>query len=259
MNQDIRSLLWRAGAAELLARLGAAGARDVGLAEAEIQAGGVAVRGGEVGARPGRRVRPGRAGRAPQPDHGQPDRRQHLRNQPQLVAAYQMVKAARPRARIATPRRRCAWWCRPSPAPTRWWTAPASTCCPATWCSLRPGAGTAMPTRATKRATDRLPRRAVRAAFGGDVLRAQPGGFEKVTRNGPPHRTWRAKPWGRARQGRGDRQGALPTIGLHLLRLPSGTRRQLPKTTVNNLYSVIMARRASRSTAAWRKISRSAT
>ncbi len=31
----------------------------------------------------------------------------------------------------------------------------------------------------------------------------------------------------------------MPTIGLHLLRLPSGTRREVPKTTVNNLYSVI--------------------
>ena len=30
-----------------------------------------------------------------------------------------------------------------------------------------------------------------------------------------------------------------PTIGLHLWRLPSGTRRAVPKTTVNNLYSVI--------------------
>ena len=34
-------------------------------------------------------------------------------------------------------------------------------------------------------------------------------------------------------------KGALPTIGLHLLRLPSGERRDVAKTTVNHLYSVI--------------------
>src|SRR5205807_2383122 len=34
-------------------------------------------------------------------------------------------------------------------------------------------------------------------------------------------------------------KGALPTIGLHLLRLPSGARREVAKTTVNHLYSVI--------------------
>jgi len=69
-----------------------------------------------------------------------------------------------------------------------------------------------------------------------------PAGFEKVTRNGPsPHRIP-----ARAALGPGNdakdveiAKGALPTIGLHLMRLPSGTRRELPKTTVNNLYSVI--------------------
>jgi gentisate 1,2-dioxygenase len=72
-----------------------------------------------------------------------------------------------------------------------------------------------------------------------------PAGFEKVSRNGPsPHRIP-----ARAALGPGNdakdveiAKGALPTIGLHLLRLPSGTRRELPKTTVNNLYSVISGR-----------------
>jgi gentisate 1,2-dioxygenase len=32
---------------------------------------------------------------------------------------------------------------------------------------------------------------------------------------------------------------ALPTIGLHLMRLPAGTHREVAKTTVNHLYSVI--------------------
>ena len=34
-------------------------------------------------------------------------------------------------------------------------------------------------------------------------------------------------------------KGVLPTIGLHLIRLPAGTRRDVAKTTVNHLYSVI--------------------
>ena len=35
---------------------------------------------------------------------------------------------------------------------------------------------------------------------------------------------------------------ALPTIGLHLMRLPAGARHETPKTTVNHLYSVIEGR-----------------
>ena len=34
-------------------------------------------------------------------------------------------------------------------------------------------------------------------------------------------------------------KGVLPTIGLRLLRLPAGTRRDVAKTTVNHLYSVV--------------------
>jgi gentisate 1,2-dioxygenase len=34
-------------------------------------------------------------------------------------------------------------------------------------------------------------------------------------------------------------KGMLPTIGLSLLRLPAGSRRDVAKTTVNHLYSVI--------------------
>src|SRR5216684_1834038 len=69
-----------------------------------------------------------------------------------------------------------------------------------------------------------------------------PAGFEKIIRNGPsPFRIP-----ARAALGPGNdakeveiAKGVLPTIGLHLWRLPSGTRRELPKSTVNNLYSVI--------------------
>ena len=36
----------------------------------------------------------------------------------------------------------------------------------------------------------------------------------------------------------------MPTIGLHLLRLPAGSRRDAARTTVNNLYSVVEGRAA---------------
>ena len=77
-------LLFRARPAELFARLGAARAVDVAAAEAEIQAGGVAVRRRQARARPVRRLRAGRADRAAQPDHGQSDRGQHLRHHPHI-------------------------------------------------------------------------------------------------------------------------------------------------------------------------------
>ena len=52
----------------------------------------------------------------------------------------------------------------------------------------------------------------------------------------------------------------LPTIGLHLIRLPAGARHETPKTTVNNLYSVISG--SARIDGRWRherRRSRSAT
>jgi gentisate 1,2-dioxygenase len=69
-----------------------------------------------------------------------------------------------------------------------------------------------------------------------------PAGFEKVTKNAPSH--YRIP----AREALGPGNGAktveiakdvLPTIGLHLMRLPSGAHHEVAKTTVNNLYSVI--------------------
>jgi gentisate 1,2-dioxygenase len=69
-----------------------------------------------------------------------------------------------------------------------------------------------------------------------------PAGFEQVTRNAPSAFRIPA----REALGPGNdakvveiAKGMLPTIGLHLLRLPSGTHRDVPKTTVNHLYSVI--------------------
>ncbi len=100
MNQDIRAPYYaRPGAAEPLARLGAAGAVDVGVAAAEVQAGGVAVRGREEGARPGRQLGAGGADRAAQPDHGQSDRGQHLRHQPQHRRRLSMREGPARRAR----------------------------------------------------------------------------------------------------------------------------------------------------------------
>src|SRR2546428_3003673 len=69
-----------------------------------------------------------------------------------------------------------------------------------------------------------------------------PAGFEKVTRTGPsPLRIPVRDALGTGNDAKDVEiaKGVLPTIGLHLWRLPSGTRRELPKTTANNLYSVI--------------------
>ena len=69
-----------------------------------------------------------------------------------------------------------------------------------------------------------------------------PAGFEQVTRNAPSA----LRIPSREALGPGNdakvveiAKDMLPTIGLHLLRLPSGAHRDVPKTTVNHLYSVI--------------------
>ena len=69
-----------------------------------------------------------------------------------------------------------------------------------------------------------------------------PAGFEKVTKNAPSH--YRIP--SREALGPGNdfkiveiAKDVMPTIGLHLIRLPSGKRHDIAKTTVNNLYSVI--------------------
>ena len=71
---------------------------------------------------------------------------------------------------------------------------------------------------------------------------ANPAGFEEVTRAAP--KGYRIP----ARDALGPGTDAkaveiakdvLPTIGLHLMRLPSGAKHEQRKTTVNHLYSVI--------------------
>jgi gentisate 1,2-dioxygenase len=69
-----------------------------------------------------------------------------------------------------------------------------------------------------------------------------PAGFETITGNGPsPHRI----PAGAALGSGTDAKvaeiaaGVMPTIGLYLLRLPGGMRRDVAKTTINHLYAVI--------------------
>jgi gentisate 1,2-dioxygenase len=69
-----------------------------------------------------------------------------------------------------------------------------------------------------------------------------PAGFETVTSTGPsPHRIPSRDALGSGTDAKTVEiaKGALPTIGLHLMRLPAGTRRDVAKTTVNHLYSVI--------------------
>ncbi len=71
---------------------------------------------------------------------------------------------------------------------------------------------------------------------------SHPAGFETITGSGPsPHRILSREALGSG----GDPKvveianGVLPTIGLSLMRLPSGTLRKVAKTTINHLYSSI--------------------
>jgi gentisate 1,2-dioxygenase len=77
-----------------------------------------------------------------------------------------------------------------------------------------------------------------------------PAGFETITSNGPsPHRIPARDALGSGTDAKTVEiaQGVLPTIGLHLMRLPSGTRHEVAKTTVNHLYSVISGKARVRS------------
>lgn len=74
---------------------------------------------------------------------------------------------------------------------------------------------------------------------------ANPEGFEEVTREAPP--SYRIPARDALGSGTDTKiveiaKDALPTIGLHLMRLPAGARHDTRKTTVNNLYSVIEGR-----------------
>lgn len=69
-----------------------------------------------------------------------------------------------------------------------------------------------------------------------------PAGFEKITGNGPsPYRIPAREALGAGGDAKAVEiaKGVMPTIGLHLLRLPLGTRRQVAKTTINHLYAVV--------------------
>jgi gentisate 1,2-dioxygenase len=69
-----------------------------------------------------------------------------------------------------------------------------------------------------------------------------PKGFETITSTGPsPHRIPAREALGPGNDEKTVEiaKNTLPTIGLSLLRLASGMRREVPKTTVNHLYSVI--------------------
>jgi gentisate 1,2-dioxygenase len=69
-----------------------------------------------------------------------------------------------------------------------------------------------------------------------------PAGFEKITSNGPSsYRIPAREALGSGSDAKAVEigKGAMPTIGLHLMRLPSGTRREVAKTTINHLYALI--------------------
>jgi gentisate 1,2-dioxygenase len=69
-----------------------------------------------------------------------------------------------------------------------------------------------------------------------------PAGFETIISKGPsPYRIPAREALGTGTDAKVVEiaRGMLPTIGLSLLRLPGGSRRDVAKTTVNHLYSVI--------------------
>ena len=71
---------------------------------------------------------------------------------------------------------------------------------------------------------------------------AHPAGFEQITQNGPsPYRIPAREALGPGTDAKSVEiaKDVMPTIGLHLIGLPSGARHDVAKTTVNNLYSII--------------------
>ncbi len=67
------------------------------------------------------------------------------------------------------------------------------------------------------------------------------GGIEPVTSRGPtPMRIPAAEALGPGRDAKivEIAKDVMPTIGLHLIRLPKGGRHESPKNTVNNIYAV---------------------
>ena len=234
MNQDIRAPYYgERGRLSFSPGWAQAGARDVAGAATEIQAGGLALCGGQGGARPSRRIRAGRTGGAAQPDHGQPDRGQHLRHQPQhsspptvrwesgregaphrhTAAALRLVVEAKPGTYTVVDGARVDM-------------VPGDVVLTPSWAWH----GHANESDATSYWIDFLDVPFVQhseAMF----FEPNPDGFflRTITRNGPsPHRipARDALAVGDRREDRRDRQGVLPTIGLHLMRLPSGTRRR---------------------------------
>ena len=252
MNQDIRALLRRPGAAELLAGLGAAESAMWASPKPKFKP--AVWRFAEAKRRsPARRVRPGRAGRAPQPDHGQPDRGQHLRHQSQhrrrlpdgeggrrarshrhTAAALRLVVQAKPGTYTVVDGARVDM-------------LPGDVVLTPSWCWH----GHANESDETSYWIDFLDVPFVQhseAMF----FEPTPGRLRDDHQHRPAATDPRARSaWGRQRrQGRGDRQGALPTIGLHLCGCRAA-RAGLPKTTVNHLYSVIPGKARVESTAAW--------
>ena len=178
---------------------------------AEIQAGGVALRRCQGRARRGRRIRPGRAGRAAQPDHGQSDRGQPLRHQPQHRLRLPDGEGGREGA-LASPHPGC---------PAARGRGQARHLYGGRRRARRHAAGRrgadavvvlARPRQRERsdQLLDRLPRRAVRAAHRSDVLRAQSGGLRTGHQEcavALSHSGARGAGAGQRREDRRDRQG----------------------------------------------------
>jgi gentisate 1,2-dioxygenase len=71
------------------------------------------------------------------------------------------------------------------------------------------------------------------------------GGLEPIKQSGPtPFRIPSAEALGSGRDAKLTEiaKGIMPTIALHLMRQPAGTRVDVPKTTTNSIYAVISGR-----------------
>ena len=267
-SQHIRASITRTRPAELFAGLGAAGAVDVGRAEAEIPArrcGGSPRRSAALDQ--SRRLGAGRADRAAQPDHGQPDRGQHLRDHAATWSPpIRCVHGGRDRAH-APPFRggAAAGRRRPSPAPTPW-----SNGARVDMARGRRGADAvvvlARPCQRERRdrLLDRFSRHAVHSAQRGDVLRAQSRRASRpITRSGPSphaHSVARGTRAGNATRGRwrSPKTRCRPSA-CTCMRLPSGTPPRGRQDHGQSLYSVISGKARVRSMAERTKRSRSAT
>ena len=237
--------LFRARAHELFARLGAARAVDVGGAETEIQAGGVALRRRQARARRLAQLVPAEQTERRNLIMVNPIEGNNLRHDPQSGGRLSMrAWPATWRARTGIPPPRCGSCCRPSPAPTRWSNgarvdmAPGDVVLTPAWSWH----GHVNESDETSYWIDFLDIPFVQLT---EAMFFEPypqGGLEPVISDGAtPMRIPSGDALGPGRDAKVVEIGkdVMPTIGLHLMRQPAGGRVDVAKSTTNNIYAVI--------------------